>query len=581
MIANVAHNTGGKAGIAKYIRYLLSPKKTAGIKKSSDTERVMAFKCSDGRKSPSTKEELRATVTAITEQIIEHNVKYKREKKWKGDKYAIVGEISFALKDSHLTPEDAMLIVEQNLRNTMGGSREYVMVCHADSQCLHVHFVVSTVDAITGKDYHPSNVKQALTGLTYQRQMMDDWELELERTELAYGLERVIPRDGVARLEERIAHANGKLDFVSDRWVNVKQISSKAYQKLKRGLEVADIPELDLRSQFLLAYNESGGDGKDFDTLLDNLEARGIRVVPNMGTEQVRGLAIGFEHEPIEHSVALSTYGTKYGWKKLSKDFNYDPQQHRQRLADLRTEANTRATANASNADSLTTGTPLQDIDPTNSTVANAARITTTAGLGAIEGPTNGVDKRIEETDLGGVETERDNSIDHGNSNAPGQLDTSHQRVDHRSQHADGGNIESHTHSGSRGQVDEANKASPQGSDSRATQEPHTVELHRGGGTDNTDVLTGVSNPHLAAEQRDPADVVLPNDTTDAEHQRLLQEVRNALGDPPLTDAEIEAMMEEAEGLVNAPSTINNPHVNEWHFGDDDHKKAINTSIEI
>lgn len=357
MITNVEFNNVRKGSIASYAKYCVSPKEQelANHHPVGD-ERLEAFYCTnmttiDAQTSLKDKrtwaKQFETDIRAWNEEHKKGRPLTKRgEKKDKAADFesnqCVLGTISFGVDDK-VTKEQAMAFAIESIQNVMPGTRQMMVAIHGDGQVMHAHFIVSVVDLETGKAYAPQGEYRA---------MYNQWELENERMELHYPdiLEHVQQREAVAIQERKAALAQGIEGFESTRTTRVNQLSHGSHQQIfKREMELSEVPEANLRTQFLLACQESN---KDFGALLDNLSDRGILVVPNMGTEKVGGLAIAFRDElpdldgkykGLLKTTKLSTYGKDYGWKNLSKDFNYDPSKHLDRLVKSRVEANTRA----------------------------------------------------------------------------------------------------------------------------------------------------------------------------------------------------------------------------------------------
>lgn len=355
MITNVEFNNVRKGSIASYAKYCVSPKEQelANHHPVGD-ERLEAFYCTnmttiDAQTSLKDKrtwaKQFETDIRAWNEEHKKGRPLTKRgEKKDKAADFesnqCVLGTISFGVSDK-VTKEQAMAFAIESIQNVMPGTRQMMVAIHGDGQVMHAHFIVSVVDLETGKAYAPQGEYRA---------MYNQWELENERMELHYPdiLEHVQQREAVAIQERKAALAQGIEGFESTRTTRVTQLSHGTHQKIfKREEGIAQAPEADLRREFLLACDESD---HDFEALLDNLEARNIRVFPNMGTEKVGGLSIAFRDELPDKdgklkTTKLSTYGKDYGWKNLSKDFNYDRDKHNGRLKECRDEAD-RAAAN-------------------------------------------------------------------------------------------------------------------------------------------------------------------------------------------------------------------------------------------
>lgn len=275
--------------VASYARYCLSPK--PGDEQYKNGERVAASEFNNL---------FPGIIEAGQEELIAENIASDLEQ-WAIDKRAgkksakypyVLGSLSFH-PDDRLTPEQAIQRTQEAIQQVMPGKRPAMLVCHTDTDHMHVHFVVSTVDEF-GKNWQPA-------GRTYSA-----WELEAERQEIEYGYTRV---------QQRIACASQD----KDREVQVKPPSSLEIQIMNRTGKAT--PKQEAKAVIDKILESKPGTITAFADLLEQVD--GYQFLPAGFSGKCQGWSIRC---PDGVAIKGSDFGKAYSFAGLAKNYgvHYD-----------------------------------------------------------------------------------------------------------------------------------------------------------------------------------------------------------------------------------------------------------------
>lgn len=165
----------------------------------------------------------------------------------------------------------ASAIVDEQIKEVMPGRRVSMKVIHGDTDHLHAHLMVSTVDLDTGKIWNPHH--------SYRK-----WELANEQSEVKYGLKRVMQREAVRQLGDE------------GRAVNVKAPTTGERQHEKRtGIQSAKV-------QLQEIIQGAAVDKPAFRTLADRLKKTGVTVIPQVNAKGLSGLSYRLHGEMMKGS---------------------------------------------------------------------------------------------------------------------------------------------------------------------------------------------------------------------------------------------------------------------------------------
>lgn len=324
MIADIKKNANSSE-IKKYLTYCISPKKCATdepedektrrrelrkeLKKTDrlTVERVAGFYSDSMEARPSQVDTFVAELDKWTRDMKKGKPATGRTPK------CYMGSFAFSPEDD-ITPDRAIELTRDSIMEEMGGSyRPGVFVCHTDKDHLHVHFVVAAVGA-DGIVYDPQGM-----GASYRR-----FEMVMEKLETTHGFKSVRQRKAMAEIDPR-------------REVNWSGPHSADVQRVAANNE-AQPADLVLRTRVQKAYKTAAGDFTEF---LDDLNRRGIRVLPNIkkdksGVVGVAGLAFALKDAPSTHGTPAGDLGALFKWSRLSEKMHYDKVVHFERLQALR-----------------------------------------------------------------------------------------------------------------------------------------------------------------------------------------------------------------------------------------------------
>ena len=512
MITNVAFNDAKKGRIASYATYCITPSKSH-VAQTSDKERLVAFECNGVLETPDA-----GLVDAFEREIKTFNRQWKQGRKLKEtSKDAVVGVISFGENDD-VNPDSALALAKEAVSRAMPGTRKTMFAVHNDANVLHVHFIASTVDMETGKAYAPTGEYGA---------MFRSWE----RVNEALELENPTLLQHVQQRYSEAADLTRVVQVKATKYASTKQVE-------RAGIETR--PDVDLKQQIIEAYEQS----PDFATYLDNLELAGVRVVPNMGATKCSGLSYALLNDHDNRAIKGSELGKKFSFNNLSKEKNYDYEQHFGRLQDLRDQT-PRPTA-ARDTRAANNESRFRGFDPG---AESHQRI--------IEAPATGGDSRT--FTIVGVGS--DDAAARGQ--ASGKPGYSQNGQGHR-QHSELGNGHAEPNQTPRAGEFDLGTSQPE-PDGKALDRNRRPDLEadtrtgtvraviRGGGVHNAGWdghrIHGALVDVSAADTEDAGtakrdSVQLQNEgSADAPH---LSAVKKALGDPPLTDEELA----QGQGLV-------------------------------
>lgn len=516
MITNVAFNDAKKGRIASYATYCITPSK-AHVAQTSDKERLVAFECNGVLETPDAR-----LVDAFEREIKTFNRQWKQGRKLKEtSKDAVVGVISFGENDD-VNPDSALALAKEAVSRAMPGTRKTMFAVHNDANVLHVHFIASTVDMETGKAYAPTGEYGA---------MYRSWE----RVNEALELENPTLLQHVQQRYSEAADLTRVVQVKATKYASTKQVE-------RAGIETR--PDVDLKQQIIEAYEQS----PDFTAYLDNLELAGVRVVPNMGATKCSGLSYALLNDHDNRAIKGSELGKKFSFNNLSKEKNYDYEQHFGRLQDLRDQTprptaarDTRAANNESRFRGFDPGAASHQRIIEAPATGGDSRAFTIVGVGSDDAAARGQasgkrgysqngqgHRQHSELGIGHAEpnqTPRAGEFDHGTSQPKpdGKALDLNRRPD----------LEADTRTG--GSIVRANTGG--GVDLHVGRDGHLL----GGAV--------VAGSDADAEGTGPAkrdSVQLQNEgSADAPH---LSAVKKALGDPPLTDEEL--AQGQGQGLV-------------------------------
>lgn len=313
MIIDVVKNSNSSE-IKKYLTYCISPKTTGEeLKKYKAVdiirgERVASFYSDEMVPRPSKVDEFVDLLDKWT-----RDMKSGRPATSKTPK-VYMGSFAFH-PDDDITPDRAIVIVRNRLLSEMGGAyRPGVFVCHQDKDHLHVHFVVAAVGA-DGVVYDPAG-----RGATFRA-----FEMMAEKIEVAGKFTPVRQRKAMEASDPRRA-------------IKKAAVKGVDLQKLERtGVEPSD---LTLHRELSKGY-AAAMRAKDFDTFIDELQARGIRAIPNIkkdkeGVVGMAGFAFVMADAPLTHRKPAGEFGTLFKWTEMAKKLNYEPAVHFERLQALK-----------------------------------------------------------------------------------------------------------------------------------------------------------------------------------------------------------------------------------------------------
>lgn len=187
------------------------------------------------------------------------------------------------------------------------------LALHGDKEHLHVHFVAASVDSqgniFNAEEINDQGKKESVRDYRL-------WELANEALEIKYELKRVDARKAMEHEGEHRERGH-------------KRRSNAAIHIMLKTGELT--PTMELTDRIASSHSNAG---KRFDTFLDNLEANGVYVKPNLNSKGVNGLS--FSMDGMDSFIKASNIGNKYKWAKLEKDLNYDSTRDYQRLVSLK-----------------------------------------------------------------------------------------------------------------------------------------------------------------------------------------------------------------------------------------------------
>lgn len=195
------------------------------------------------------------------------------------------GTVSFGLKDSEkLTPEEALRITREAVAEVMPGPRPAFYAVHGDTDALHVHFEVHSVDS-KGKIYRT-------------HEDWRDWERSMDRLEIANDLERVEQRKAMAKDDPK-----REIKTAGPSWVEIaKAVETGEPSPKIVALEVMKVAR---------------GEGpKTLGQFADALEAQGYAFVPNGKSGACSGYSVRC---PDGVQIKGSDFGAAWSLKGLSK----------------------------------------------------------------------------------------------------------------------------------------------------------------------------------------------------------------------------------------------------------------------
>lgn len=284
MITDTKKGGAGRRHVSAYANYMVSAKDHPDAIKG---ERVLLVQ-SDGMVSPavpdpSSSKDCRAFARSIAQKH-EQWIEEVRDGKPAPKSWFQSGSISFSEADSKgLTPQQALDITREAVVEVMGADRPVLYAVHGDTDCLHVHFLASSVDS-KGRIYaKPYDFRE--------------WERSMEKLEIKYELERVIQRKALAddpRREIKIkAPSRAELEIA-----------------VKEGTPSPKMLALDV-------LNRAKEQARTMTEFMDAVEANeGYEIVPGSGTEKIAGYKLRC---PDGVMIKGSDFGKSYSWGGIVK----------------------------------------------------------------------------------------------------------------------------------------------------------------------------------------------------------------------------------------------------------------------
>lgn len=285
MITDTLKGGGTVADIGAYAQYMVSAKDHPDAKKGERVLLVQSDNMLTGPvPAPNKRKACKAFASGIAQKI-KNWTKQARGGKPPPKSLFQSGSISFSEEDSKkLTPAQALEITRKAVQQVMPGDRPALYAVHGDSTCLHVHFLVSSVDS-HGKIWNP-------------RFDFRLWEAAMERLEIEHGLERVTQRKAVAKADP------------------VREIEVKAPTRAE--LEIAArTGEASPKALALEILDAARQNATTIPEFFDQVEAvPGYEIVPN-GTQ---GKCSGYSLRcPDGIQIKGSDFGRKYSFTGLQK----------------------------------------------------------------------------------------------------------------------------------------------------------------------------------------------------------------------------------------------------------------------
>jgi hypothetical protein len=209
--------------------------------------------------------------------------------------------LSFHPDDRDIINKDiAMIITNEIINEVMPGNRPMLSVIHGDTQHLHTHFLVGTVDE-SGRIWNPR--------FDYRL-----WEMACERAEKKYKLHRVKFRKACAEKDP-------------ERMPLEKSVTGKELQSIVR------TGQLTPKAYVQQALRDSLKGEVDFADFVIALEQKGIELLLNVAkTGHISGASYRYDNSTYRGSAL----GKAYSWKGIAKRTHYDAEKHRETIERLR-----------------------------------------------------------------------------------------------------------------------------------------------------------------------------------------------------------------------------------------------------
>lgn len=310
MITDTLKGGGTVQDICTYAQYMVSAKDHPEATKGERVLLVQSDNMLTGPiPTPSKKKACKAFAAGIAQKI-KNWTKQARGGKPPPKSLFQSGSVSFSEEDSaKLTPEQALEITRQAVKEVMPGDRPVLYAVHGDSTCLHVHFLASSVDE-NGRIWNP-------------RFDFRLWEQAMERLEIAHGLERVTQRKAVAKQDKTREVA----------------VAAPTRAELEIAARTGEASPKALALQVLETARATATTIPEFFEQVEAIE--GYEIVPN-GTQ---GKCSGYSVRcPDSVTIKGSDFGKKYGFNALIKGgITYVEDEHFEAISSRRDRESSRA----------------------------------------------------------------------------------------------------------------------------------------------------------------------------------------------------------------------------------------------
>lgn len=348
MITDTKKGGAGRRHVANYARYMVSAKDHPDAKQD---ERVLLVQSDDmvspAVPDPSDSKACRDFAKSIAMKH-EQWIKEVRDGKPAPKSWFQSGSISFSEADSKgLTPEKALKITREAVAEVMGADRPVLYAVHGDTDCLHVHFLASSVDS-NGRIYaKPYDFRE--------------WERSMEKLEIKYELERVVQRRAMANDDPR------------------REIKIKAPSRAELEIAVKNgTPSPKMEA--LRVLDAAKAEARTMTQFMDAVEANpGYEIVPGSGTEKIAGYKLRC---PDGVMIKGSDFGKSYSWPGLVKGGISYEQNRDFEAVDQRRKREAARTFGVHETAGPTLGIDRTEPSPNPSSIGPASAPATPAGIG-------------------------------------------------------------------------------------------------------------------------------------------------------------------------------------------------------